>query len=50
MNKDTYYKTLQNLNSWKNYALSGVVANVPEANKIDQEIFDFQEKWANRLN
>lgn len=49
MNRETYYKHLQNLNSWKNYALSGIVANVPEANKIDQQIFDFQDKWANKL-
>jgi hypothetical protein len=50
MNKDAYYKQLQNLQSWKNYALSGIVANVPVANKIDQEIFELQEKYGNRLN
>ncbi len=50
MNKETYYKTLQNLNSWKSFALSGAFANVPVANKIDEEIFELQEKYGNRLN
>lgn len=50
MNKDAYYKQLQVLQSWKNYALSGIVANVPVANKIDEEIFELQEKYGNRLN
>jgi hypothetical protein len=49
MNKDNYYKHLQNLNSWKSFALSGAFANVPVANQIDDEIYEFQEKWSKKL-
>jgi len=50
MNKETYTKKLQCLQAWKTYALSGALANVPVANKIDEEIFELQEKYGNRLN
>jgi hypothetical protein len=49
MTKENYYKQLQNMNSWKSFALSGAFANVPVANQIDDEIYEFQEKWSKKL-
>jgi hypothetical protein len=43
--KAEYYKKLENLKSWKDFALSGVVKNVEVANKIDVEIFEFKDRY-----
>ena len=49
ISKGEFYKKLENLKSWKTFALSGVVQNVPEANKIDLQIIELKDRYNHYL-
>lgn len=48
MTQFEFEKNLQNLKSWKQFALSGVVQNIPEANKIEREIIALKDEFYGR--
>lgn len=45
MTQKEYQKKIENLKSWKQFALSGKVPNVDESYKIDQEIIELQRSF-----
>jgi hypothetical protein len=48
MNQFEFEKRLQNLKSWKQFAMNGVVQNIPEANKIEREIIELKDEFYGR--
>ena len=48
MTQFEFEKRLQNLKSWKQFAMNGVVQNIPEANKIEREIIELKDEFYGR--
>jgi hypothetical protein len=48
MTQAEFEKRLQNLKSWKQYAMTGVVQNVAESIKIEREIIELKDEFYGR--
>lgn len=45
MKRHEFYKKLDNLRSWKFWAMSGAVPNIDEADKVDRQIAELQHEF-----